>query len=231
MQSCWSKYGCIFVSLISSFLFYSCAGDSERSGAVVVPPPPPPAVEAKPQSPGSLFTGYDNLFSDAKAHNVGDTLTVKIYETLSGSGSSSTTTDKQTSFDISVNRPTILGKQVPKKTKDPLLAFSTSPKANFKGKNSTQRNAKLIATITARVVKVYPNGNLYIVGEKIIKINDDVQVLKISGIVRPSDIEPDNSVPSSKVADMYVEYNGKGYMVDSQRPGWLARFLMKIWPF
>ncbi|SMP13606.1 flagellar L-ring protein precursor FlgH [Desulfurobacterium pacificum] len=229
MQGYWKKYRYLCISLTLIALF-SC-GSEEKVKVVYSPPPPPPAYSPKAASPGSLFNGYDNLFSDAKAHNIGDIVTIKVYESLSGSGSASTTTGKQTTFDINVNKPTILGKEVPGKTKNPLLNFSTSPKTDFKGQSSTKRDAKLIATITARVVKVYPNGNLYIVGEKIIKINDDVQVLKISGIVRPSDIEPDNSVSSSKIADMYVEYNGKGYVNENQRPGWLARFLMKIWPF
>ncbi len=229
MQGYWKKYSCFLVAVTFVFMF-SC-GSENKVKLVYSPPPPPPVYASKPVSPGSLFNGYDNLFSDAKAHNVGDIVTIKVYESLSGSGSSSTSSGKQTTFDINVNKPKVLGKEVPGKTKNPLLNFSTSPKADFKGKSSTKRDAKLIATITARVVKVYPNGNLYIVGEKVIKINDDFQVLKISGIVRPSDIDPDNSVPSSKIADMYVEYNGKGYVNDGQRPGWLARFLMKIWPF
>ena len=135
-------------------------------------------------------------------------------------------------MDININRPKVMGKSRPTgNSKDPLFGFSTSPSVDFSGKGSTKRNAKLIATLSARVVKVYPNGNLYIVGKKIIKINDDVQILKIAGVVKPTDIGTDNTILSSKIADMYVEYNGKGYMADNQRPGWLARFLMKILPF
>ena len=226
MQSYWKWFSgiCISVALLSS-----CAG--ERKEVVVFPKEPKPIVQEQVVSPGSLFTGRGDLFSDPKAHGVGDVVTIVVYENLSGVGSAGTTSGKKSSYNISLNKPTLFGKSFPGKSKDPLLGFSTSPSTSFSGKNSTSRNAKLMATISARIVKVYPNGDLFVVGEKTIKINDDVQVLRISGVVRPSDIGPDNTVPSSKVANMYVEYNGKGYFNDSQRPGWLARLLEKIWPF
>ncbi|ADY73856.1 Flagellar L-ring protein [Desulfurobacterium thermolithotrophum DSM 11699] len=233
MQGNW-KWHCkiclqVIIAFTSIFLF-SC-GSSGKKVSVVKPLPPPPVEEAKPTSPGSLFSGYDNLFADTKARRVGDIVTVKIYEVLTGYGSTQSQSGKKSTFDINVNNPTLFGKKIPNGTKDPLLNFSTKPSIDFSGQGTTKRDAKLIATISARVVKVYPNGNLYIVGEKIVKINDDTQILKISGIVKPTDIAPDNSVPSSKIANMYVEYNGKGYIADNQKPGWLARFLIKIWPF
>lgn len=226
MQSPWKWIGGICIGLA----FLSSCAEKKRE-PVVFPQNPPPAVSQKPLSPGSLFAGYDNLFSDPKAHRVGDVVTIEVYENLSGVGSEKTSFGKGSSYNINVNKPKVFGKPFPGKSKDPLLEFSTSPKESFSGKSSTSRKAKLIATISARVVKVYPNGDLFIVGEKTVKINDDIQVLKISGIVRPSDINPDNTVPSSKVANMYVEYNGKGYFNEGHRPGWLARLLQKIWPF
>ena len=213
------------------FLFSGCRSSEKKKEVIVKPPPPPPVEVAKPVSKGSLYTGYDNLFSDPKAHQVGDIITIKVVESLSGEGSSSNSVGKQTEMGIDLQGPTILGKKIPGDSLNPILGFQTSPKSSFSGQGATKRNTKLIATITARVTKVYPNGNLYIEGEKVIRINDDVQVLKISGMISPTDIEQDNSISSSKISDMYVEYNGKGFWAESQRPGWLARFLMKIWPF
>ena len=229
MQGRKGRFGYLFIGLAVVYLLSSCA---ERKGEVVsFPQTPPPEYQSPKPSPGSLFSGYENLFSDPKARNVGDVITIKVYENISGSGSAKNTTQKKSSYDINVNKPVFFGKKFPGKSKDPLVGFSTSPSSTFSGKGATSRNAKLIATISARVVKVYPNGDLYIVGKKVIRINDDYQVLRISGIVRPSDIGPDNSVTSDKVANMYVEYNGKGYFNESSRPGWLARILSKIWPF
>jgi len=228
MQSYWKRFCGVCFGIVF-FSLFSCSEENKRP--IVFPTTPPPEISQKQVSPGSLFTGYDNLFSDPKAHRVGDIVTIAVYENLSGEGSAATSSAKKSSYNLNLNKPKVFGKPFPGKSKDPLLSFSTSPSSSFSGKTSTARKTKLIATITARVVKVYPNGDLFIVGEKTIRINDDVQVLRISGIVRPSDIDSDNTVPSSKVANMYVEYNGKGYFNENQRPGWLARFLSKIWPF
>jgi flagellar L-ring protein precursor FlgH len=209
--------------------FASCSSKK----VVVIEKPPPMApdigqIEEKPP-PGSLYTGRDNLFSDDKAKNVGDILTIKVVENISGSGGATSQGGRNTSVNLDFPSPVLMGKQTPNKT--PIAGMQASSSNQFKGQGKTGRNANLIATITARVVKVYPNGNLFIVGEKIIKINNDEQVLKISGIVKPSYIQPDNSIFSYQISDMKVEYNGKGFIADQQEPGWLARFLIKIWPF
>jgi len=196
----------------------------------------PPKIEApvikenqSSKAPGSLYNGYDNLFSDDKAHNIGDIVIVKIFENISGQGSANTKASRSNDLDLSFPSATIMDKKVPNKTD--VFALKQSSKNSFSGSGDTKRKAKLIATISARVVKVYPNGNLYIIGKKYIKINEDIQVLKISGVIKPNDISQDNSIESSKISDMYVEYNGQGFMADNQSPGWLAKFIMKIWPF
>jgi len=229
MQSGKGRLCSVCFGIAILFSVASCGGRERVE--VVTPKPPPPELKRPEPSPGSLFAGYENLFSDPKARNVGDVITIKVYENISGAGSSVNSSQKSSSYELNLNKPKLFGKPFPGKSDDPLVGFSTSPSSSFSGKGSTSRSAKLIATITARVVKVYPNGDLYIVGEKVVKINDDYQTLRISGIVRPADIEPDNSVPSSKVANMFVEYNGKGYFNQASRPGWLGRFLEKIWPF
>jgi len=170
-----------------------------------------------------------NLFSDDKAYQVGDVITVKVVENISGSGSANSQSSRDTSVDLDFPSPTLMGK--PLVNKSPIAGMKAGSKNNFKGTGKTDRKARLIATISARVVKVYPNGNLFIVGKKIIKINEDEQILRISGIVEPTYIDQDNSILSSKISDMYIEYNGKGFIADNQRPGWLAQFLAKIWPF
>ena len=80
------------------------------------------------------------------------------------------------------------------------------------------------------VAEVYPNGNLLVRGEKWLTLNQGEEFVQISGIVRPVDIAPDNSVPSFKVADARITYSGTGTLADSNRPGLLARFFMKLWP-
>ncbi|NPA53146.1 MAG: flagellar basal body L-ring protein FlgH [Aquificae bacterium] len=230
MQSNWKKSGLIYWGVfLAIVLLSSCS--SKKVVVIEKPPPLPPdlgKIEQKPP-PGSLYTGTDNLFSDDKARNVGDILTIKVIETIAGSGGATSQGGKNTSVNLDFPAPVLMGKQTPNKT--PIAGMQASSSNQFKGQGKTGRNANLIATITARVVKVYPNGNLFIVGEKLIKINNDEQILRISGIVKPSYIQPDNSIFSYQISDMKVEYNGKGFIAEQQEPGWLARFLIKIWPF
>ncbi len=218
----------IAISIFAAAVFVGC-GAAARPAAIYNPSPPKETQEAGYGSPGSVYNGYDNLFSDDKAHNVGDVVTIRVVENISGQGSANTTATRANNMNLNFPSATLMDKRVPDKTT--VFGLNQSSSNNFSGSGNTRRDAKLVATVSARVVKVYPNGNLYISGKKIIKINEDVQVLKISGIVKPNDITQDNFVDSSKISDMYVEYNGEGFMADNQSPGWLARFLMKIWPF
>ncbi len=234
MQSNWTESSKIRIWLkISSIIFisfyiFSCS-EKERALKPFNPKPPEIVEENIKTSPGSLYTGYDNLFSDDKAFRVGDTITIKVVENISGQGSAQSAASKDDKINFDFPSPKLMGKDLINKT--PIAGVTAGSSDKFKGSGSTKRNAKLVATITARVVKVYPNGNLFVVGKKIIRINDDEQVLRISGIVKPTYIEQDNSVYSSRISDMYIEYNGHGYIADHQKPGWLARFLAKIWPF
>ena len=220
---------CRLILLASLVLIFGGCASKEKKVVIPKIEPPKLAKDENKRAPGSLYNGYDNLFSDDKAHNIGDVVTINVLENITGQGSSSTNAGRSNSMDLSIPSATIMDKKVPNKTT--LFGLKQSSTNSFKGSGDTSRTAKLVATITARVTKVYPNGNLYIVGKKYIKINDDIQVLKIAGIIRPNDIAQDNSIDSSKISDMFVEYNGKGFMAANQKPGWLANFIMKIWPF
>jgi flagellar L-ring protein precursor FlgH len=78
---------------------------------------------------------------------------------------------------------------------------------------------------------VFPNGNLYIEGKKDVIINNERQYIMISGIIRPEDIAPGNSITSDLIANARIEYSGKGVLADKQRPGWLGRVIDIAWPF
>ncbi len=216
--------------IVIGFILVSCAQKKTYIQDSYRPEPPQMITVPEEKPPGSLFTGdANNLFTDDKAFKVGDIITIKVVENVTGSGSASTKAQEQANLGLDFPSVTVLGKSIPKQT--PIASVKATSGQNFQGTGDTSRKAKLIATISARVVKVYENGNLYIVGKKIIKINDDTQELIISGIVKPTYIQQDNSVLSTQISDMYVEYNGKGYITESQEPGWLTKFLTKIWPF
>ncbi len=204
---------------------------SEKKAPEPFEPKPPESIDSgPPPAPGSVYSvGYDNLFADDKAYRLGDVITILVSENMSGSGSADTKSSRDSALGLEIASPTLMGKVTP--TDTPILGIKEKNSANFQGKGDTSRNAKLVATMSARVIKVYPNGNVYVSGTKKVKINNDQQTLTIAGIARPTDIAQDNSIFSSQLSDMYVEYNGEGFMADSQEPGWLTKFLLKVWPF
>ena len=109
--------------------------------------------------------------------------------------------------------------------------FSTNSSLEYKGSGDTTRKNTLTAKISAMVMEVLPTGLLRVEGEKIVSVNAEEQIIKISGIVRPKDVNSYNEIDSSKLGNMRVDYYGQGVLQDVQEPGWGTRFLTKLWPF
>ena len=109
--------------------------------------------------------------------------------------------------------------------------LSGSVDTQFKGTGSTARTERLTATVPCIVKKVLPNGNLYIEGHRVVLVNAEEQHFYLSGVVRPIDIDQENSVKSSVVAEAEVEFTGRGVITDNQRQGVLSQFFSWIWPF
>lgn len=204
-----------------------------------------PAAHAGPvpaqAASGSIYqAGYDVvLFEDLKARRVGDILTVRLAEATDATKSSETTVDR--SHSTSVTNPTILG-TTPQfnlpgllplaNTTDNTLESSLAGEHEFGGDSESDISNSLSGDITVTVADVLPNGNLVVRGEKRLNINQGNEYIKISGIVRPVDIATDNSVPSTKVADATIIYNGDGATADANRMGWLSRFFVSaVFPF
>jgi flagellar L-ring protein precursor FlgH len=212
-----------------------------------LPPPPPKYVyqmEEKVTAPvaNSLWNDSVNLFEDRKARRLNDLVTINIIESLSGSGTADTSTSRDSSGNYQVtnlfgmktdfgiqNLPIVNKAFGDSSTFDPIVQGSA--KSDFKGKGDTNREGELIATITAKVVEVMPNGNLVLEARKELTINEERQILVLQGMVRPDDISMNNIVMSNKIADAQVFYVGDGVIQDKQKPGWLVRGLDKVWPF
>lgn len=177
------------------------------------------------QSPGSLWAPaakYSDMFSDHKARQVGDLITIQISESSSADKQAKTDTSKDSSIASSVTD--FLGFHVHPQVQ-------TSSASTFTGDGETSRSGTLTAVVSARIVRVLPEGNFVIRGKKQIRVNDESQYIMASGIIRPVDIQGDNSVLSANVADLKVEYYGKGILGDQQDKGILAKAFDKIWPF
>ncbi len=109
--------------------------------------------------------------------------------------------------------------------------LSTTSESSFSGDGSTSRGNTMRAFITARVMRVLPNGDLVIGGQKTVMINRERQILTLVGTVRPVDVDARNRVPSSSVGDLTVRLWGRGEVDATVRQGWFMRILNRIWPF
>jgi flagellar L-ring protein FlgH len=126
---------------------------------------------------------------------------------------------------------TIIGK-TPTIRGNAVLNNSINDSAKFDGQGQSAQSNSLTGFISATVVKVLPNGNLFIKGEKWIGINQGQEYVRVTGVIRPIDLAPDNSIPSQRVASAKISYGGKGALSDSNAQGWLSRFFNSPWsPF
>ena len=187
--------------------------------------------EDQPLSPGSLWR--DNrpaslLFTDARALRANDLVVIKIEEVADARRSANTDLNRESSSDAKIEA--FLG-LIDKLNKSNKLSITGSSTSAFKGEGKTDRSEYLTATVPAQVSKVLANGNLFVEGHRVILVNAEEQHFYISGVVRPIDIDQDNSVKSSMVADAQIEFVGRGVLTDNQKQGWLSRFLGWIWPF
>lgn len=193
------------------------------------PAPPAPPVETVTGVDGGLYVDDRNLilFNDVKARRVGDTITIMLNESMQASKSASTAASKDTSVDTGA--PVLFGTTVTRNG-EAILNNNWETEQAFSGSGSSSQSNKLDGSITVTVAEVYPNGNLYVRGEKWLTLNQGKEYVQVTGIIRPADISTDNSVPSYKVADARITYSGTGTVADSNRPGVISRLFMKLWP-
>ncbi len=167
------------------------------------------------------------LFDDLKARQVGDTLTIRLAERTQASKSASTDASRESNIELP--SPTLLGGTVTRNGDD-ILNNDVESTQEFTGEGTSSQSNRLDGSITVTVAEVLPNGNLYVRGEKWLTLNQGEEYVQVAGIVRPSDISADNSVPSFKVADARITYSGNGVVGDANKPGLLARLFLKFWP-
>ena len=183
----------------------------------------PEAVPTTAQANGAIYqAGHDvALFENAVARRVGDTLTIRLNERTNASKSSTTSTSKSTNIDLP--GPTIAGRPVTAHGTE-ILSTSVSNSAEFDGEGASTQSNRLEGDISVTVAQRLSNGNLLVRGQKWISINQGQEFVRIQGIVRPIDIDPDNSISSLKVADAMIAYGGKGAIANANAPGLLSRF-------
>ncbi|WP_133407570.1 flagellar basal body L-ring protein FlgH [Parashewanella tropica] len=216
----------------SALMLTACASTTKKP----IPDDPyyapvvPQAAPTHNEPTGSIFLDSQaaNLYTDKRAHRIGDIITVKLTESTQARKSATNGIKKGNAFKIDPFRlggqtATINGNPIDLNYKD---KFDLSREADADQSNSLSGN------ISAHVMEVLANGNLVIRGEKWITINNGEEFIRVTGVIRSEDIMPDNTIESPKIANARIQYSGTGTFAESQKAGWLSKFFLgDWWPF
>ena len=194
---------------------------------------------------GSIYNSTSSGFfaSDRRAKSIGDILTVTLNESLSASKSTTNTTSKADTFGVTL--PPLFSNgaaagSVANKLDNQLgvgngtlnsADFTAGANQSFAGAGTAAQTNTLTGSMTVTIIKVFPNGNLEIKGQKKLALNDGSEYLRISGIIRPEDISASNTIASSNIADAKITYTNAGVYADSTQPGWLSKIFRQVTPF
>lgn len=205
-------------------------------GPVPVLPYPTVTVEPQRPAPGSLFiTSQARMIAglDGSARARGDLVTVIITEQARTQISAGTTTSSNSSNSANVDTFFGLKKRITDNNENMggTLGMGAGSSFDFTGDGMTSRAGEVEAVLTCTVEDVLPNGNLMIVGRKEVRSNHETQYVTLTGIIRPQDIQSDNTIDSSRIADPSIQVHGQGVLADDQRTRVGTRLFKRIWPF
>jgi flagellar L-ring protein precursor FlgH len=193
---------------------------------------PMPTPQPASYSPNSLWrNGSRAFFKDQRAHQVGDILTVKVKFADKATLENETSRSRKSSEDSGVEN--FFGKKkLPiMNTALPTRIFTADSEGSSEGKGSVDRKEELQTNVAAVVTQVLPNGNLVVEGRQEVRINFEIRELIVAGIVRPEDIESDNTIDSTKIAQARIAYGGRGQITDVQQPRYGQQVLDVLLPF
>lgn len=220
-------------ALLLSFGLAGCKTMAPTATTPIAPAAPasylPPV---QPRAAGSLWSPdrHIRLYDDLRARQVGDIVTVQIVENTSASKEANTSSDRESTIDTGISA--LFGVQsFARNGFDASKMFGANTTNEFEGKGSTDRKSSMTASVACRVVQVLPAGNLYIKGSRLTVVNQEQQYITLEGVIRPTDITPNNVVLSTNVAEARISYTGSGPVSDQQRPGWFTRLMNFLWPF
>ncbi|MDR6094354.1 flagellar basal body L-ring protein FlgH [Stenotrophomonas sp. SORGH_AS_0321] len=197
------------------------AGDVRPYPALApVQPVMPPQAQA---TAGAIYAAGPSLqlYSDRRARDVGDLLTITLLENTQAQMSANTATSKES--ELAIGTPTVFGAPVTLGGKD-ILSATANGSRDFTGRGNSAQSNRLQGNVTVTVMQRLPNGNLVVQGQKNLRLNQGDELVQVQGIVRAADIAPDNTIPSSRVADARIVYGGRGAVAQSNAMGWLSRF-------
>lgn len=192
--------------------------------STTLPPAPPPAP---PPADGAIFhvdQGFAGYYEGQRAARVGDPVTIVLVERTSASKSSGSNLDSKGGFSLTPPSTGALSLFSPSDA-------SASGTRGFKGTGTADQSNALSGEITVTVAAIYPNGTMLVQGQKRVTLNRGDEFIQIRGVIRRADIDADNRVASTRVADAQIAYTGKGDVARAARQGWLSRFFQVLSPF
>ena len=234
------------ITLIYAILFFSgcTAGlvDPEISFEPPVYVEQMPAKEDKQDytSTGSIFgQGENPLFSDHKAMHMHDIVTVVISETAQSSNTAAKALSEDDTMNLgggvfAATRPGVngaVGAAVDKLNGLGGIGFGTTSTSAFSGSGSATKDASFTTTVSARIVKVLSNGNYFIAGRREILIDDQKQIIQLSGVIRPYDIDQNNKIDSAQMSEAKIFYKTQGDLDRATQQGWGTKLIRAAWPF
>ncbi|MDJ0642323.1 MAG: flagellar basal body L-ring protein FlgH [Erythrobacter sp.] len=208
-------------------------GGGPKAGFAAPPPPGAPLVAMQgpapavlPQSSGAIFqagNGYAGLHVGTRARSLGDMVTIVLVENTSTSKSTTGQTDRNGSLALTPPTSGPLGFLNPN-------ALNAAGQGSFTGGGNAAQQSQLNGTVAVTIAAIYPNGTAEVVGEKQMSLSQGDEWVQFSGRIRLIDIDANNRLPSSQVANARIIYSGKGAVQQASRPGWLSRFFNFISP-
>jgi flagellar L-ring protein precursor FlgH len=230
-----NKRQLVWLPLVSLLVLQGCSSTPERLEEFSYEPSYPMNLAQAPRpANGSLYQSAQamTLFDDARAHRVGDIITISLIEKFNANKKDQASFNRSNQADFGVSNPLNLLGRGPADIAGALgtggIGYGSSN--NFSGNSDIKQDSSVSGSVAVTVVEVIPNGNLVVRGEKWITVHDGEEVIRFAGIVRPQDIKPDNTIDSTKVADVRLIYRDTGIAGDTARPGAMTRFLSKFWP-
>lgn len=192
---------------------------------------PMPAMEHASYAPNSLWrTGSRAFFKDQRARNVGDLVTVKVKVTDKAQLNNNTKRSRKNGEDFGAENILGFETKLPNNAKASSLLKLDSD-ASSEGTGSINRSETLATNVAAVVTQNLPNGNLVIEGKQEIRVNFEVRELIVAGVIRPEDIESDNTIDSTKIAQARIAYGGRGQITDVQQPRYGQQVMDILLPF
>jgi flagellar L-ring protein precursor FlgH len=220
--------------LVAAALLAGCQSAPKRDPEFAAVPPA--ALPPMPEGNGSIYqAGFErSWFENVRARRVGDILLVNLVEDTEASHTNTGTVSRDQSTEI--DAPTLFGRglsfSLPGQSGSYNLSQSLASATDFGGDADNTQNNEFNGSISVMVTEVLRNGYLKVRGEKRISMTGGNEYIRVSGIVRPEDIDTSNTIDSTRIADATLVYVGDGQVADASKMGWLARFFISaVWPF